>query len=186
MKQITEVILRDPEVTLKKLLHSGHRFKKLITQIIVLALGSWLLTSSIYAQSISSKELIENAKTYDAKTISYQGEVIGEVMCRGDYCWVNLNDGKNAIGIWLPKTSASIINYKGSYKAEGDWLEVTGIFNRACREHSGDLDIHAINIRKVKEGNALQEQINLKKRNLSLILLGILCLILILKRLKTS
>lgn len=145
-----------------------------------------LLYAICYAQSISSRELIENAKTYDAKTISYQGEVIGEVMCRGDYCWVNLNDGKNAIGIWLPKTSASIINYKGSYKAEGDWLEVTGIFNRACREHSGDLDIHAINIRKVKEGNALQEQINLKKRNLSLILLGILCIILILKRLKTS
>ena len=137
-----------------------------------------------YAQAISSVELIENAKIYDGKQVLYQGEAIGEIMPRGDYAWVNLFDGLSAIGIWMHREQGKEVLYLGSYKSKGDIIEVTGIFHRACPEHGGDLDIHAQAIGKVSPGRMVSEKLNTAKRNLSLILLGILCLIIILRRLK--
>lgn len=145
-----------------------------------LVLSSWFIVSVAYAQPISSTELISNAKQYDAKLVTYEGEVIGDVMVRGDYAWINVNDGKNAIGIWIPKSLTKDILYTGSFKSKGDWIEITGVFQRACPEHGGDLDIHAQTMRKISAGRPIFERLNLDKRNLILILAGILLLIWIL------
>jgi hypothetical protein len=139
-----------------------------------------------FAQPVSSTELINNAKLYDGKTVVYEGEVIGDVMVRQDYAWVNLNDGLNAIGIWVPKSLIKDILYEGSYKSKGDWIEVTGVFNRACALHGGDLDIHAQALRKTSSGRTLIERLNLGKRNLLIVLTVTLCLVLILKQLKRT
>ena len=63
----------------------------------------FLLLPCCYSQPLSSTELINNAKSYDGKTVVYEGEVIGDIMVRGAFAWINVNDGKNAIGIWLEK-----------------------------------------------------------------------------------
>ncbi|MCX5703631.1 MAG: DNA-binding protein [Candidatus Omnitrophica bacterium] len=136
------------------------------------------------AQPVSSTELINNAKLYDGKAVVYEGEVIGDVMARGDYAWVNVNDGKNAIGIWIDASLANDIAYKGSYKAKGDWLEITGILHRACPQHGGDLDIHAFAIRKISPGRDMSERMVPDKKNFVIILFAVLCLIWILKLLK--
>jgi hypothetical protein len=157
---------------------------KRIMQVVVLAvifLGSYALG---YAQPVSSSELINNAKLYDGKTVVYSGEAIGDIMLRGDYAWANLNDGQNAIGIWLPKNLITDITYSGSYKSKGDWLEVTGTFQRACVLHGGDLDIHAQAIRKISSGRMRLERLDTAKRNIFLFLTGTLCLVLILRILK--
>ena len=164
-------------------LPTGRDLKKPITQIIILISSFWFLASLSFAQPISSIELINNAKQYDGKTVVYEGEVIGDVMKRGDYAWLNINDGQNAIGIWMNASLAQNISYTGSYKSKGDWAEITGIFNRACPEHGGDLDIHAQGLRKISSGRILVEQSNLGKRNTVLVLAGFLCLILILRQL---
>ena len=76
-----------------------------------------LLCSTVcFAQPVSSTELINSAKQYDGKTVVYTGEVIGDIMIRGDYAWINLWDGKNAIGIWVRKDLVKDITYTGSYK----------------------------------------------------------------------
>ena len=137
-----------------------------------------------FAQGLSSTELIKNAKLYDGKTITYCGEVIGDVMLRGAFAWVNINDGNNALGVWMNASLTKQIIFSGNYKARGDNLEIVGIFHRACLEHGGDLDIHAQGIRKIANGRVVQEGTNLDKRNLALILLGILFLIWILTILK--
>jgi hypothetical protein len=141
----------------------------------------WILNFYCYAQSVSSTELINNAKLYDDKTVVYEGEVIGDVMIRKDAAWVNLNDGNNAIGIWLNASLVKEIGYTGSYKAKGDWLAITGIFHRACLEHGGDLDIHAQAIRKLRSGRMLIEKINFEKRNLIIVLALIMGLVWILR-----
>jgi len=164
--------------------HRLHRFQKQITQIVILVIGYLLLLTSGYAQPISSTELINSAKQYEGKLIVYEGEVIGDIMKRGDYSWMNINDGQNAIGVWINNSLVKDIVYTGSYKSIGDGVEVTGIFNRACPQHGGDLDIHAQAIRKTSEGRLIQKRLNLGKRNLVIILLGILCLIWILSLLK--
>ena len=140
-----------------------------------------LLSSVCYAQSISSTELIQNAQEYDGKEIVYEGEVVGQIMQRRDGTWVNIHDGENALGVWMSPESAAIIKHKGRYKAKGDILRIVGVFNYACLEHGGDLDIHARSVSKIKSGRIKQERMILAKRNLLIILMVITCLILILK-----
>lgn len=140
--------------------------------------------SAVYAQPISGTELINNAKDYDGKAVVFEGEAIGEVMLRGGYAWVNLNDGSSAIGIWMPKEMADTIKYTGSYQYRGDWVEVAGVFNRACPEHGGDLDIHAQGISKTLPGRQLKKRININKVNMVYILSGALALVWILKLLQ--
>jgi hypothetical protein len=139
-----------------------------------------------HAQPVGSGELIIRANDYDGQTVTYVGEVIGDIMLRGEYAWVNVNDGSNAIGLWLPKAAAIKIIRGGSYKSKGDWVEVSGVFRRACPQHGGDLDIHAEAVRMVVPGRPYSEQLNLNKRNMATALAACLCLIWILRRLKTA
>lgn len=126
--------------------------------------------------------MIDNAQDYDGKVVSYAGEVVGEVMPRGDFAWANISDGQNAIGVWLPMALARNIVYSGSYQAVGDRIEVTGIFHRACPEHGGDLDIHAEAFSVTARGRALCQPVNSGKKNTALVLGGVLCLVLILRK----
>ena len=144
-----------------------------------------LLCSNVcFAQPVSSTELINSAKQYDGKTVVYTGEVIGDIMVRGVYAWINLNDGKNAIGVWINKDLIKDIHHAGSYKFKGDVVEVSGIFHRACLQHGGDLDIHAQSLTKIILGRATPEIANFKKGNIVFFLLGALVLIWILTLLK--
>ena len=136
--------------------------------------------SAVFSQSLSSSELIKNAKEYNGKLIVYAGEVIGDVMLRGNYAWVNINDGENALGIWMSAALTKDIKYRGSYKSRGDSLEIIGIFNQACLEHGGDLDIHARSLFKIINGRTVKENLNFDKVSLGLVLLGALFLIWIL------
>ena len=138
------------------------------------------------AQPISSTELINKAREYDGKSVIYAGEVVGDIMARGDFVWLNVNDVENAIGIWLKKELAGEIQFAGSYHAEGDRVEITGVFHRACIQHGGDMDIHANNIRKISPGRPVREELNTGKRNFTFILLGVLFLVLIFVRRRRS
>ncbi|MFA6217492.1 MAG: DNA-binding protein [Candidatus Omnitrophota bacterium] len=142
------------------------------------------LRSTAFAAPLSSDELISNAKGYDGKPVTFAGEVIGDIMARGAHAWVNINDGKNAIGIWMPGELAKKIQFTGSYRFIGDWAEITGVFHRACPEHGGDMDIHAQAIEKINAGRRKEEKFNNEKKNLALLLFGILGLVWILKLLK--
>lgn len=103
----------------------------------------WLLFLGNCVIAISSNDLVDNASRFDGQVIEYRGEVIGDVMNRGDHAWVNVNDGGKAIGIWTTKKLAGQINTRGDYNNIGDTVRVIGIFHRACSQHGGDLDIHA-------------------------------------------
>ncbi|MDD2751661.1 MAG: DNA-binding protein [Candidatus Omnitrophica bacterium] len=140
--------------------------------------------SDLQAQPLSSSELINHAAQYDGKTVAYTGEAIGDLMVRGNYAWINLNDGSNAIGIWIDKNLVRDIIYTGSHKSQGDWIEVAGVFHRACSLHGGDLDIHGQAIKKIASGKKLTQQPDREKRKIGITLLGGLCLALILQLFK--
>lgn len=134
------------------------------------------LMSLCYAQPVSSGELIAHGGQYDGQTVIYQGEAIGDVMSRGSHAWVNVNDGENTMGIWVPLALARQITYTGSYKSRGDRVEVVGIFHRACPEHGGDMDIHAQVLRKISGGRGIEEKLNTSKKN-QVVILGALCIL---------
>ncbi len=131
----------------------------------LLSLGDWL-----FAESISGNDLVENAKLYDGKTIEFQGEVIGDIMARGKHAWLNVNDGSRAIGIWTSKELTQKIKHIGGYRYLGDKIKVIGVFNRACSQHGGDLDIHATEISILERGEKIEHPVNPVKAALALIL----------------
>ena len=122
------------------------------------------------AAEVSSRRLIENAKFYDGKTVTYKGEAVTAIMKQGNYSWVNVNDGDNAIGIWCRTSLLGKVMFLGNYKTRGDSLTIEGVFNRACEEHGGDLDIHADTVVVEKQGWTITEKVNRKKVRLAFIL----------------
>jgi len=91
---------------------------------------------------ISSAEIIEHARDLDGKILTFEGEVIGDIMSRGDHIWINVSDGVNAIGLWITEDQAKHVTVAGKYDLRGDRVRIVGRFNKACPEHGGDYDIH--------------------------------------------
>ena len=142
---------------------------------VVLIFAFCIFHFSGYAEPVSSANLINSAKQYDGKEIVYRGEVIGDVMIRGKFAWINVNDTKNAIGVWLPADLAKKVSYAGSYKTKGDIVEAKGKFNRACLEHGGDLDIHANSLQIIEKGANVAEVISPRKITTAIVFL-VICL----------
>jgi hypothetical protein len=130
-----------------------------------------VLQYACYAQETGSLDLLNNTKQYDGKTVVYQGEVIGDIMVRGDYAWIHVNDGYTAIGIWVPRRLLKGIRYAGNYRRKGDIISVFGVFHRSCLEHGGDLDIHAFDIKIMASGSETERPVNKEKVYLGVSLL---------------
>ena len=118
----------------------------------------FFLESPVLA-AVSSIDLIERAKEYDGKEISYQGEVIREAMIRGKYAWLNVSDGNNTIGVLIDAGLIGYIREYGAYHTKGDTVRVTGVFHRSCPEHGGDLDLHADSLAVVKQGAKISQAV---------------------------
>lgn len=137
------------------------------------------------AHAISSTELISQSRDFDGKNVTYAGEVIGDVMRRGGHAWINISDGANAVGAWVPSALAARISQTGDFKHTGDSVEVVGIFNRSCVEHGGDLDIHAEELRIIAAGKPRMTcSLNKVKKDWVVKLLGVVAIVWILTLLK--
>ena len=128
---------------------------KIIAAILLVMIIMISLPTLASATDVSSTDMIEKAKQLDGKEIVFTGEVIGDIMDRGDYTWINVSDGSNAIGIWAENQLMSGITMAGRYKVHGDEVRITGVFHRACPDHGGDLDIHAAKIDLMEKGYAV-------------------------------
>jgi len=102
---------------------------------------------------VSVAQLIASTKEYDGKALTIQGEVIGDLMKRGDHAWVNILGDGVAIGVWMTEKEASLIHEVGRYGSAGDVLQVSGIFHRACPDHGGETDIHATTVQVLRRGS---------------------------------
>ncbi|MDO8915659.1 MAG: hypothetical protein Q7W16_06210 [Coriobacteriia bacterium] len=157
-----------------------------------LALGTALLAAAApaFAQDVfppnkpDSTELINHMNVpgditkglfWNGKTITFHGEAIGEVMVRGDYAWIHLNDdaymlenveegaelqGYNSgMAVWIPAALTKQIDTYGDYQHEGSIVEVQGVFNGACKEHGGDMDIHATALQMLRPGHVVVDPV---------------------------
>ncbi len=125
------------------------------------------------APAVSLEELINNAEEYDGKTLTFKGEVIGDIMIRGESAWLNVHDETGAIGVFCPKELVGEIEYQGSYKFRGDVISVKGIFHRFCSEHGGDTDIHAEKITIIEKGEETPHPLDPLKVKASIVLAAI-------------
>ncbi len=123
----------------------------------------------------TSAEIVDAPKAWDGKVVTFTGEAIGEAMVRGDKAWIHLNDdayyienveegahlgGYNSgMAVWIDVSLAEKIKVFGDYKHEGAVAKATGVFNAACAEHGGDMDIHATSLEIVAAGRDAQDPV---------------------------
>ncbi len=106
----------------------------------------WL---SLLAAPVPSGELLSHTHAYDGRTVVFEGEAIQDVMPRGDHLWLNVHDGANALGVWLPAGMLPPDTRTGDYHQTGDRLRVTAVFRAACPEHGGEVDLHATAVERI-------------------------------------
>ena len=143
--------------------------------VLLLAFVSWF--SAEAATTVSSEELLKNSEEYDSQDVTFKGEVIGDIMIRGEFAWVNVRDEHGAIGAFCPLELTEKIEHQGNYNFRGDSVSVRGEFHRACSEHGGDMDIHAEKILIVQEGEERSHPLAPGKARASAILPAIVLLL---------
>ena len=125
---------------------------------------------------VNSASLVENANLWNGHTVSFKGETIGEALIKGNMAWIHVNDDpymeKSAAAagtlsgynsghaIWLPADSARKIGLFGDYRHQGDIVKVSGVFNAACPEHGGDMDIHATSLTILRSGHSIEHPVS--------------------------
>jgi hypothetical protein len=114
----------------------------------------------VLAAPVSSTDLLGYGSKYQGKLIKFEGEVVGDLMKRGEYTWVPVSDGLNTIGIWAPSSYAEKIKYTGSYRYRGDMVVISGIFHETCPQHGGELDIHAKSLEIKQRGYRISYPLN--------------------------
>lgn len=125
-----------------------------------MTLISICLVGTVNAENITEiNNLVNNMNTFDGQVVSIEGEAIGEAMNRGAYSWINVNDGTNALGIWLPTPEAERITTFGDYKHKGDMVRISGIFLKDSPEHGGDIEIDCSSLEIIKKGHSVDEEL---------------------------
>ncbi|MBN3037854.1 MAG: DNA-binding protein [Candidatus Omnitrophica bacterium] len=125
---------------------------------------------SVQAATVSSVDLREDSPKYDGQTITFQGEVIGDIIVSGEFVWINVKDQTGAVGVFCPKELVEGIEYKGEYRFSGDIISVKGVFHERCPQHGGDTDIHAQKITLIEKGEQIEHPLNPQKIKASIIL----------------
>ena len=121
---------------------------------------------------VSSEELIENSDFYDRMKVIYTGEVVGDILGRGEYCWITVNDdhygrkpickyeelkgGNTGMGVYCRSDMLEEVTWVGSYRNVGDLIKVTGVFYKASPRHGGDTMIEAEEISVIRKGGDVE------------------------------
>lgn len=137
----------------------GTHYKKICIGTIM-----WILMGSrIFGMSVNIGTLIEQANKFDKNKVTIEAEVIGDVLERGEYAWINVNDGTGAIGVYIKVEDIDKIKHTGKYQYLGDTIRVEGTFYHAFAEQSGDMAIKADKIEVVKAGGEDKQSIQTYK-----------------------
>lgn len=135
-------------------------------QILLLA----FLVSTLWA--IPVQNLIEQGVSYDGKTVSITGEVIGDILYRKDCVWINvLSPEGTAIGVKTTLNAIQNIQFTGNYRQRGDMVSVTGTFYRFNKEELGETMILAKEIKVIAPGQKTPAPITPQKAGTAILLL---------------
>ncbi len=118
--------------------------------------------SVIFAMPTIS-DMIDNPSIYNGKFLTVQGRAVGSIMRRGDYAWVNMTDGAQTLGFWMPYSLAKEIKYTASYNFEGDLLTVEGTFVAMSLKHDGDMEFDVSKIIEIVPGGRVVHKIDLNE-----------------------
>lgn len=124
--------------------------RKLCFLLAALVAVTTLASASVAAARYRSPEpwqgpigdLLRDSPQHDGQVVVVEGEVLGDVLNRGEMAWVNIGDGTGAIGVWTAAADLQDI-VPGRHGMTGDRIRVTGTFYRSATEMGGDTAIRA-------------------------------------------
>ena len=147
------------------------RIKIFFIVVLTLLWGSFACAQSQQARWVTSKELIKGAREFDGEAVIFIGEVIGDIMRRGNFAWINVQDDYGTIGVWVSIDLIKDIAYLGDYDHKGDIVAVEGKFSRADSGLNGELCIRAAEIRVIFPGLIVFHQLSFLKKKMAFIFL---------------
>lgn len=122
--------------------------------------------------AIPVQKLVEQGSTYDKKTVTVTGEVIGNILYRKDCTWINILSREGvAIGIKTTSANIAFIKETGDYRHRGDIVTVTGTFYRFNKEELGETMILADSISLTEPGYVIAPPFSAKKAVLAALFL---------------
>lgn len=128
------------------------RLVVLLTIVVLTALPARGFAAEVGFRT-SAPELTSASSGLDGSSVTIEGEVVSEVLAGGrGHVWVNVLSDGVAIGVWAPAGMVEDLEVFGEWSHTGDRVVVTGIFNEACDDHGGDLDVHATAIGLLERG----------------------------------
>ena len=130
---------------------------------------------------VTTKQLFEKTKFLDHQMVVVKGEVIGDIMPRGKFVWLNVQDGDDVIGVWAPREAVGDITHAGDYQHQGDIVKVKGQFWRADPRLGGEFCIRAHAVEVIKEGHATPHAVSRQKIQFVLYLAALALILLILR-----
>lgn len=122
---------------------------------------------------VSASQLVDCPDTYDGVAVRYTGEAVHAILLRDERAWLQLNDdpyaleigplpehrtsvgGNSGIPVHVPVSFVDDIRSLGHYRAQGDVLEVTGVFRRADPYDGGGPAIAASSVEVVRPGRRI-------------------------------
>lgn len=160
--------------------------------MLTVSVGVWscLAQEGVEAEKVSVNDLINRIDHYDGRRVIIEGEAIGDLMRRGGYSWITVNDDAYSekcieeggdfagysnigIGVWVESGQAEAIRHLESYKTKGDRVRVNGVFHRVCAEQGGDTDIHAESLLVLQEGHEIEHPLNHLRLLVLLVMLAV-------------
>lgn len=163
----------------------------LLWLVVILFLLSSLDAAMAYQQLyyVKIQELYENPIRYDGTMVGIKGEVVGDILASQGSYWINVNDdsyslksiaegerprGQNTgAGVVITEEMKKLIKHTGSYHQKGDYVEIIGEYHASCDEHNGEADIHAVELRVLKQGYPIEHSLNIPLAVVSIGLLGV-------------
>jgi hypothetical protein len=142
---------------------------------------------------VLSNNLYDCPETFNGRKVRYTGEVVGAVLQRGDGAWVQLNDdlyagdlgplpahrdfrgGNAGVGVFIPDSAVAGITWVGGHAAQGDVLEVVGVFHRVDPQAHEVAIIRAEEVEVVREGGPFEHPV-LRDRQVAAVITGLLAL----------
>jgi hypothetical protein len=143
-----------------------------------------LLAEDLSQRALTPAMLIEEASALAGQQVTVIGEVIGPVLRRGAFCWINLGQNGSAIGIWVRAEQAAQVGSGGGYGKKGDTVAATGILRTSCSEHGGELDFHADALAITAKGGYGSSRLRFDSWPAAIVMMtaGVLCLFLARRR----
>lgn len=142
---------------------------------------------------VTSNELYACPQAWDGSRVRYEGEVVGGVLPRGEWSWVQVNDdvyadvrgplpahrdyrgGNAGIGVAVPASAAEAITTLGGPQTHGDLIEVVGRFERVDEASREVAIIRATDVSIVRAGTPF-EDVRLADRELAAAVAGLVAL----------